>query len=123
MAVPSFRNSAAVQNTDDAGVCFGADGPPESLPQLFLHLRDNHSLDVLLQAGILLLFHLAQRVGDGKRQPRQNQGGHHIPGEIPPSQQAPAANSTALPISLNCRITSWAFRQTASNGNGDPSFT
>ena len=45
------------------------------------------------------------------------------PGKSTPSQQEPAAKSTAFPISLNCRMTSWAFRQTASNGNGNPSFT
>ena len=72
LVIPFSGGCPIVQNAHHAGVGFGADRPPESLPEFHLHIRDNDSPDIVLQGGILLPFRFTQWIGNRKGQPHNN---------------------------------------------------
>ena len=80
--VPASGAGPAVKDTHRADVRFRPDCAPEALPELSLHLRDNGLADIMLQRGILFPLRLAQRIGGGKGETRQDERGDHISRKI-----------------------------------------
>ena len=73
-----------VQNRHHTGICLCSNGPTKPLPQLALHIRQHHCLDVIMKAGIVHFFCLTERVRHGEWQPRNHQQRHHITRKIYP---------------------------------------
>ena len=80
--VPASGAGPAVKDTHRADVRFRPDCAPEALPELSLHLRDNGLADIMLQRRILFPLRLAQRIGGGKGEARQDERGNHISRKI-----------------------------------------
>ena len=116
--IPAFLCCPVIQNGHNAGVLLRADCPAESLPQLLLHIRDYDGLDIGFQGSVLLLLCFMDGVRNRKWQFYDDERRYHVPRKSTPSQQEPAANSTAFSIFLNRAISSWEFLHTCTIGNG-----
>ena len=71
-----------VQDRHHAGIRLRPDSPAEALPEFLLHVRNSNSIYVFPQIPILLLLRFLYRVRHRKREPDDDQRGHHVPWKI-----------------------------------------